>query len=136
TDGSVTSGSDSDISLTYWLDEEATQQLDRPDSVTVSGTWFIRAENSFGCFAVEEVNVIIDTPPLLVVTDPAPVCAPGAIDLTDAAITAGSDSNIQLTYWLDEEATQQLSKPDSVTVTGIYYIRATNAGGCFFTEAV
>ncbi len=132
----VTAGSDADILLTYWLDEDASQPLSRPDSVTTLGTYYIRAENTFGCYTIEAVNAIIDSQPLLVITDPAPVCEPEAVNLTDASITAGSDADIQLTYWLDEEATQPLTRADSVTVTGTYYIRATNLGGCFITEEV
>ncbi len=136
TDPLVTAGSDSEIQLTYWLDEEATQPLARPDSVTVTGIFYIRAENSFGCFVIEEVSAIIDSQPFLVVTDPEPVCEPEAIDLTAASVTAGSDADIQLTYWLDGEATQPLARPDSVTASGTYYIRGTNLGGCFVIEAV
>ncbi|MBW6533743.1 MAG: gliding motility-associated C-terminal domain-containing protein [Mariniphaga sp.] len=136
TDSNVTAGSDADILLTYWLDEDATQSLSRPDSVTTIGTYYIRAENTFGCFTVEAVNAIIDSQPLLVITDPAPVCEPEAVNLTDASITAGSDSDIHLTYWLDEEATLPLSRPDSVTATGTYFIMGTNLGGCFITKEV
>ena len=38
---------------------------------------------------------------VLIVTDPDPACEPETVDLTDPAITAGSDAGITPTYWRD-----------------------------------
>ena len=66
----------------------------------------------------------------LKVSDPAAVCSPGVVNLTAAAITAGSASGLTYTYWTDANATQALANPDKVSVSGTYYIVGTSATGC------
>lgn len=66
----------------------------------------------------------------LKVTDPAAVCSPGVVNLTDAAVTAGSAAGLTYTYWKDANATQSLANPDKVSVSGTYYIVGTSATGC------
>jgi gliding motility-associated-like protein len=66
----------------------------------------------------------------LKVTDPAAVCSPGVVNLTAAAVTAGSASGLTYTYWKDANATQALANPDKVSVSGTYYIVGTSATGC------
>src|SRR5690606_29168049 len=72
----------------------------------------------------------------LVVNNPAPVCAPGTIDITAAAITAGSEPGLTFTYWANAAATNPLSNPSAVAIGGTYYIRATNGEGCSITAPV
>jgi gliding motility-associated-like protein len=66
----------------------------------------------------------------LKVTDPAAVCSPGVVNLTDAAVTAGSAAGLTYTYWKDANASQSLANPDKVSVSGTYYIVGTSATGC------
>lgn len=66
----------------------------------------------------------------LKVTDPAAVCSPGVVNLTDAAVTAGSAAGLTYTYWKDANATQSLANPDKISVSGTYYIVGTSATGC------
>ena len=66
----------------------------------------------------------------LKVTDPAAVCSPGVVNLTDAAVTAGSAAGLTYTYWKDVNATQALANPDKVSVSGTYYIVGTSSTGC------
>lgn len=72
--------------------------------------------------------------PHLNITPPG-VCNPGKPDLTGPAVTAGSSSNITLSYWWDEAATQPLSTPAAVDA-GTYYIKAVNAMGCVTVKPV
>ncbi|TMI79236.1 MAG: gliding motility-associated C-terminal domain-containing protein, partial [Bacteroidetes bacterium] len=133
--GSVTSGSDPGLTFTYWTDATGTIPLSNPSSVG-AGTYYIKATNANGCFAIKPVTVFINDTPKFVVTNPAAVCAPATVDLTSSGITAGSDPGLTYTYWLDSLNTNPLTNPQSVGVTGIYYIKATAAGGCTFVKAV
>src|SRR5659263_48104 len=56
------------------------------------------------------------------VTDPAPVCFPATVDLTQPAIIAGSTSGLTYTYYTDEALLIPI--PDATKVgAGIYYIK-------------
>ncbi|KPQ13400.1 MAG: T9SS substrate with DUF11 repeats, partial [Algoriphagus marincola HL-49] len=87
-----------------------------------------------GCYT--EFRIIITPEPNLVINDPAAVCTPGTVDLTAAAVTAGSDADLTFTYWTDEDATVSLQNPAAVATSGTYYIKAENAAGCFVIEPV
>ncbi|MCG2617058.1 gliding motility-associated C-terminal domain-containing protein [Terrimonas sp. NA20] len=82
------------------------------------------------CSRTTTANIVIATPPVLVITDPAPVCAPATVNLTAASITAGSASGLTYAYFTDATATTPLTNPSAVAAGGTYYIEATNAGGC------
>jgi gliding motility-associated-like protein len=82
------------------------------------------------------VVVTINAAPNLSVTNPARVCAPGTVDLTNPAITAGSDPGLSYTYWTDAANTIPVADPKAVGASGIYYIIAATTGGCTSTESV
>ena len=82
------------------------------------------------CSNTATATVAIAVPPVLVITNPAPVCAPATIDLTAASFTAGSASGLSYAYFADASATTPLTNPSTVTASGTYYIQATNASGC------
>ncbi len=66
----------------------------------------------------------------LKLTNPAAVCSPGVVNLTAAAVTAGSATGLTFTYWKDSTATQALANPDNVSVSGTYYIVGSSSTGC------
>src|SRR5436190_327502 len=79
---------------------------------------------------------IVNTTPVLVVTNPLLVCEPISVDLTASPVTAGSGAGLTFTYWLDANATIPFADPGTVTVPGTYYIKAQSAGGCFTIKPV
>lgn len=133
TASAVTSGSDAGT-LTYWTDAGATSALASPNAVASSGTYYIQLQNASGCTSIQSVNVTVTSSPNLSITDPAAVCNPSTVDLTQAAVTAGSDAGT-LTYWTDAGATVSLGTPNAVG-TGVYYIQLDIGGGCVTVEAV
>ncbi|MET0465133.1 MAG: gliding motility-associated C-terminal domain-containing protein [Chitinophagaceae bacterium] len=82
------------------------------------------------CANTATTSIVIAPPPVLVITDPAPVCAPASVNLTAAAITSGSTAGLTYAYFTDATATIPLTNPSAVAAGGTYYIQATNAGGC------
>jgi gliding motility-associated-like protein len=74
------------------------------------------------------VNVVVNATPVLTITNPAPVCTPATVDITVAAVTAGSTNATTLSYWNDAAATSSLATPSAISTSNTYYIQATNAG--------
>ena len=96
------------------------------------GTHSFTLSNDLGCSAPATPSVIIAAQPAaltLTVTNPAAACVGSFIDITSAAVTAGSDAGIALTYFEDASATTPLANPNALTTGGTYYIKAT-AGNC------
>lgn len=75
-------------------------------------------------------------PPVLFVTSPSAVCSPSTVDLTTAAVTAGSTGGGTLSYWNDVGATSALTTPNAVNANGTYYIQSSTAPGCSDIEPV
>ena len=126
-DPAITSGSDPNLALTYWEDENATSTLTNYQTISASGTYYIKGTDpATGCFNIQPVNVSINPPLIMAITDPDPVCEPTSIDLTNGAILAGSESGLDLTYWQDEDASISLTNYTAITASGTYYIKGTN----------
>jgi Leucine-rich repeat (LRR) protein len=69
TASSVTAGSQAGLQLSYWTNAEATNALNNPSSVALSGTYFIKAISTNGCFSIKPVTVtILDLPTIPVIT--------------------------------------------------------------------
>ena len=66
----------------------------------------------------------------LKVNNPQPVCSQKTVNITESAITAGSDANLTLSYWIDSVATQSLANPSEISSSGTYYIKAVNKNNC------
>src|SRR5439155_934009 len=108
----VTAGSDAGLTFTYWTDAAATTALANPNTVNTSGTYYIKGTTAGGCFTIKPV------------------------DITFAAVTAGSDAGLTFTYWTDAAATSALNNPNAVTVSGTCYIKVTTARGCYLIKPV
>jgi gliding motility-associated-like protein len=83
-----------------------------------------------GCSTTDEVLVTVNPQPVLTITNPAAVCSPAAVDITLAAVTAGSTGGGTLTYWTDASGTLPLAGPTAVAASGTYYIKSIATGGC------
>jgi gliding motility-associated-like protein len=136
TSAAITNGSDPGLGLSYWQDLNATIPIANPNAIKASGTYYIKAVSKDGCVAIKAADVVVNSFPILTVKDPAAVCLPSAIDLTDPTITAGSESGLTFSYWSDAAATQQISSINNITASGTYYIKATLATGCFDIKPV
>jgi len=57
-------------------------------------------------------------------------CAHTTVDLTAASVTAGSSSNLQISYYTDMYGLDYLFQPQRISVSGTYYIKAISPAGC------
>ncbi len=98
---------------------------------STAGTYTVTYSFSNGiCSNTTTGDITITLLPLIVITNPAAVCAPASIDLTDIAVTAGSASGLTYSYYQDAAGTILLSNPTAVTVSNTYYIKGTAVSGC------
>jgi gliding motility-associated-like protein len=103
----------------------------------VDGVYTFTVTNSSGCISLASAGVIIskENPPVLIITNPPPVCSPGLSDITNSAITAGSAPGLTYTYWTDNGATIPYSSPKAAN-SGTYYIKGTTESGSFNIKPV
>lgn len=132
----VTAGSTPGLTYTYYSDITQIDYVPVPSKVTTSGIYYIKAVNKVGCNDIKPIRVNIVNPSNLTIKDPAGVCMPQKIDITDPAITSGSDLGLALTYWKDAAATIPLSNPKAIDIAGTYYIMGIKPGSCAIIKPV
>ena len=103
-----------------------------PFTVTPTGTTnYLVTATAGGCTSPQATaTVTVTAAPTVVITDPAPACAPATVNLTAAAITAGSTGGLTYSYYTNPGGTTVLTTPTAVATTGTFYIKGTTAGGC------
>ena len=136
TAATITTGSTSGLTYTYFTDATATTVLLNPNAIATGGTYYIKGTTAAGCEEIQAVTVTINPKPTVVITNPLTVCAPATVDITAAAITAGGTSGLTYTYFTDAAATTALANPTAIAISGTYYIKGTTAAGCEDIQAV
>ncbi|WP_343021962.1 PKD domain-containing protein [Flavobacterium sp. PL12] len=62
---SVTVGSDSGLTFSYWKNSSASLALSNANTITTTGAYYIKAQNANGCSVIMPVNVIINKTPVI-----------------------------------------------------------------------
>ena len=99
-------------------------------------TYEFTPDAGYTCAVPGSITITIEDKPFLEANDPAPVCEPSVIDLTAGEILVGDKTGLNYSYWQDAETTIEITKPDSIWYSGIYFIKATNPAGCDTTLAI
>ncbi len=134
TAAAVTTGSTGGGALSYWTNIGATTSLNNPNAVSITGTFYIKSTLG-SCFDIKAVNSVVNTTPSLTIHDPAAVCSPLTVDITNSAVTLGSTGGGTLSYWQDLAVSSSLASPNAVSTSGTYYIKSL-LGSCFDIKAV
>ena len=129
-------GSDDDLKFTFFEDPLCTVPVSDPKEIARSGFYYVSAINANGCVVTDKIEVVINNLPVLVVKNPAKVCYPQTVDLTDTDLFSGSDANLKYSFFTDELLTDAVMRPDAVTKSGTYFVKATNTSGCFVSDRV
>jgi hypothetical protein len=128
TANAVTAGSTSGLTYTYFTDAAGTIAYTTPTAAT-TGTYYVKGTSSGGCSDIKPVTVSAAASVSVVINNPVAICAPGTVDLTSAAITAGSSAGLTFTYWKDAAGTIPYTAQTAAT-NGTYYIKGSTGTGC------
>jgi len=71
---------------------------------------------------------------MLALTQPLPITLPSTISLP-SLIVSTSNTVANYTYWQDSAATIMIPNPNSIAVTGMYYVKATTSNGCIILDS-
>ncbi|MDB4835192.1 gliding motility-associated C-terminal domain-containing protein [Cyclobacteriaceae bacterium] len=136
TNPDITNGSNLEGgTMSYYTDANATVTYSTPTAAD-SATYYIVVSTPEMCYDTAQVNVVVNSTPSLVISDPDAVCWPENVDITTANITSGSDLlGSTLSYYTNQSATQIYSTPNSSS-SGTYYMIATTAAQCSDTAQV
>ena len=114
-----------------------------PLVATISNTGLVQAlslgnttvsyTNSNGC--VQTIEITVNSFPNLIITNPLETCNT-AVDITKSDYVLGSDSGLNFTYFSDANATISLPNANTIAISGTYYIKGTNANGCFIVKPI
>jgi gliding motility-associated-like protein len=128
----VTAGSSPVLTYSYWKDAATTIALPSPNTVSETGTYYIKAGDGL-CQRSKPVKVLIWTDQQLK-TNPVEHC--GFVNLEDPSVVAGSLPIFDYTFWKDNAGTIAVSDPARVNTSGTYYVKGTLASGCSFIKPV
>ena len=100
-------------------------------TTTKAGTYSLTITDANTCTSEVGIGTVtVNALPTVTITNPSAVCAPGTVDLTATAITAGSTSSLTYTYFTNAAATTSLVNAGTISTTGSYFIKGTTALNC------
>ena len=142
TDGSTLYGA----ALTYWEDVDATIALANPGAVSESGTYYIKAETTEGCFDIQAVEVVIEDALEAFIEEDQAICYDTAPDPLTSTVTGGG-GEYSYQWWTAlpdgtpiapiDGATDDTYAPGALTETTSYVLQVSdNVCDDVITDAV
>ncbi|MGO4822540.1 MULTISPECIES: Ig-like domain-containing protein [unclassified Flavobacterium] len=125
----ITLGSDSGLTYSYWTDASATTPMSTPAAVTVSGIYYIKAANSNGCIIIKPVTVVVNALPVIGGT--LSTCIGVSSQLSSTTTPASGNPWISSDPSVATISSTGLISPIALGTTVITY---TNSNGCSKTE--
>lgn len=125
-----------DVTKGYFTDAAATKTLANPTRINVSGRYYTKLSNNLGCSKILAVDVIVNTKPILKITNPKAVCYPETVDISALNNFTGSDKDLKYQFYYDAAFNQIIPDATKIDRSGTYYIKATNVLGCVVTDKI
>ncbi|PVY41678.1 Ig-like domain-containing protein [Pontibacter virosus] len=131
----VTAGSTSGLTYTYWRDAGATLILLNPDQVSTSGTYYIKGTTPEGCFDIKPVAVVVNQTPNAptLANTPNEICGSGTTQLS----VSGTPTGGRYQWYTSETGATAIAGAESstyttptISVTTTYYVSSISAEGC------
>ena len=100
-------------------------------------TYFVDATLN-GCTTATRLPIVatINTIPIITTTNPAAICFPGTIDITNSTSVVSAASPLNFTFWRNATASIALASPIAVAFSGTYYVKGTDVNGCYDTKPI
>lgn len=127
TASSITSGSTSGLTLSYWTDMAATSTLANPSAVA-AGTYYIKGTSTANCSAVQPVVATVNSLPNATAT-----AASATTFCIGNAVTLNANTGTSLTYeWKKNGSSISGANSSSYSAdsSGSYYVLVTDANNC------
>jgi gliding motility-associated-like protein len=136
TDPQLRQGSSVGLHYNYYLDSLCTAYIPAPSKINTTGLYYIQAKNTYGCKDIKTIQAVITGPPKFSLATPVRTYWPNTVDITKTSLITGNVQGINFSYWKDAAATALLSDAQQVSVSGTYFIKATNTAGCSSVQPI
>ncbi|MFM2191757.1 MAG: hypothetical protein RLZZ118_714, partial [Bacteroidota bacterium] len=105
-----------------------------------ASNYTITMHDANGCSITSTIAIPSPIAPIIVLTDPAPVCQPTTIDITSAAIHT-TNTGITNKYYstaalANAGGASDILNPTNIPSSGTYWVRTELANGCFAVDDV
>lgn len=130
------SESDADLNYSFYKDEHFNQLIIDPTKIDETGVFYVKAVNSSGCVVTSQIHTKIYNLPVLVFKNPEAACYPETVDITNKSLYLGSSTDCTFTFYSDINLTTKVSLPAQIAKTGTYFVKLTNANGCYTNNKI
>ncbi len=131
TSSSVTSGSTSGLTYTYWSDAAATVPYLTPSGAT-NGTYYIKGTAVSGCYDVKPVLVTVNPTPAITGAQINVLCFGGSNGSIDITVTSGTAPFI---YAWTGTGVLPSSQDQTGLSAGVYSVIVTDSRGCTLSSS-